>query len=70
MRYVTGHAYTAASPRAAEAGFRWVEHANLIDGDRPADGRPGDVRGRHACHVRGAGEPRRERGCRPTSSPS
>jgi imidazolonepropionase-like amidohydrolase len=32
-RYVTGHAYTAASvTRAAEAGFRCVEHANLIDG--------------------------------------
>jgi len=32
-RYVTGHAYTAASiRRAAEAGFRCVEHANLIDG--------------------------------------
>jgi imidazolonepropionase-like amidohydrolase len=31
-RYVTGHAYTAASvARAAEAGFRCVEHANLID---------------------------------------
>jgi imidazolonepropionase-like amidohydrolase len=31
-RYVTGHAYTAASvTRAAEAGFRCVEHANLID---------------------------------------
>ncbi len=31
-RYVTGHAYTAASiRRAAEAGFRSVEHANLID---------------------------------------
>lgn len=31
-RYVTGHAYTAASVRrAAEAGFRCVEHANLID---------------------------------------
>ena len=32
-RYVTGHAYTAASvTRAAQAGFRCVEHANLIDG--------------------------------------
>ncbi|HST66155.1 MAG TPA: amidohydrolase family protein [Mycobacteriales bacterium] len=32
-RYVTGHAYTAASvSRAARAGFRCVEHANLIDG--------------------------------------
>jgi len=32
-RYVTGHAYTAASvARAARAGFRCVEHANLIDG--------------------------------------
>jgi imidazolonepropionase-like amidohydrolase len=32
-RYVTGHAYTAASvTRAARAGFRCVEHANLIDG--------------------------------------
>jgi imidazolonepropionase-like amidohydrolase len=31
-RYVTGHAYTAASiRRAAAAGFRSVEHANLID---------------------------------------
>lgn len=31
-RYVTGHAYTAASiRRAAEAGFRSVEHGNLID---------------------------------------
>ena len=31
-RYVTGHAYTAASvTRAARAGFRCVEHANLID---------------------------------------
>lgn len=31
-RYVTGHAYTAASvTRAAHAGFRCVEHANLID---------------------------------------
>ena len=31
-RYVTGHAYTAASvTRAAEAGFRCVEHGNLID---------------------------------------
>jgi imidazolonepropionase-like amidohydrolase len=31
-RYVTGHAYTAASvTRAAEVGFRCVEHANLID---------------------------------------
>jgi imidazolonepropionase-like amidohydrolase len=31
-RYVTGHAYTAAAVRrAAEAGFRSVEHANLID---------------------------------------
>jgi imidazolonepropionase-like amidohydrolase len=31
-RYVTGHAYTAASiRRAAEAGFRSVEHANLVD---------------------------------------
>ena len=31
-RYVTGHAYTAAAvTRAAEAGFRCVEHANLID---------------------------------------
>jgi imidazolonepropionase-like amidohydrolase len=31
-RYVTGHAYTAASvARAARAGFRCVEHANLID---------------------------------------
>ena len=31
-RYVTGHAYTAqAVRRAAEAGFRCVEHANLID---------------------------------------
>lgn len=31
-RYVTGHAYTAAAVRrAAEAGFRCVEHANLID---------------------------------------
>jgi len=30
---VTGHAYTAASvTRAARAGFRCVEHANLIDG--------------------------------------
>jgi imidazolonepropionase-like amidohydrolase len=32
-RYVTGHAYTAASvTRAVQAGFRCVEHANLIDG--------------------------------------
>ena len=32
-RYVTGHAYTAAGvARAARAGFRCVEHANLIDG--------------------------------------
>jgi imidazolonepropionase-like amidohydrolase len=31
-RYVTGHAYTSASiQRAAEAGFRAVEHANLMD---------------------------------------
>lgn len=31
-RYVTGHAYTAdAVRRAAEVGFRSVEHANLID---------------------------------------
>jgi imidazolonepropionase-like amidohydrolase len=31
-RYVTGHAYTSASiRRAAEAGFRSVEHANLMD---------------------------------------
>jgi imidazolonepropionase-like amidohydrolase len=31
-RYVTGHAYTATSvTRAAQAGFRCVEHANLID---------------------------------------
>jgi imidazolonepropionase-like amidohydrolase len=31
-RYVTGHAYTAAAvARAARAGFRCVEHANLID---------------------------------------
>src|SRR6185437_3598292 len=31
-RYVTGHAYTAESvTRAAQAGFRCVEHANLID---------------------------------------
>jgi imidazolonepropionase-like amidohydrolase len=31
-RYVTGHAYTAAAVRrAAEVGFRCVEHANLID---------------------------------------
>lgn len=31
-RYVTGHAYTAAAVRrAAEAGFRSVEHANLVD---------------------------------------
>jgi imidazolonepropionase-like amidohydrolase len=30
--YVTGHAYTAAAvARAARAGFRSVEHANLID---------------------------------------
>jgi imidazolonepropionase-like amidohydrolase len=36
-RYVTGHAYTAAAvTRAAEAGFRSVEHANLIDA-RTAD---------------------------------
>ena len=36
-RYVTGHAYTAAAvTRAAEAGFRSVEHANLIDA-RAAD---------------------------------
>ena len=31
-RYVTGHAYTAARSVAAKAGFRCVEHANLIDG--------------------------------------
>ncbi|MFL6130884.1 MAG: amidohydrolase family protein [Mycobacteriales bacterium] len=31
-RYVAGHAYTSASiRRAAEAGFRSVEHANLMD---------------------------------------
>lgn len=36
-RSVTGHAYTAAAvTRAAEAGFRSVEHANLIDA-RAAD---------------------------------
>ena len=36
-RYVTGHAYTSASiRRAAEAGFRSVEHANLMDA-RTAD---------------------------------
>ena len=69
-RYVTGHAYTAASvTRAARAGFRCVEHANLIDAaHRPVDGREGDVSGRHAGHVRGAGDAGvPTRGCRPTS---